>query len=729
MKYWAVAALVLHLFLIATVATAAAPGNVDAARLAATDAEPGNWFTGGRDRDGTYYSPLATINAGNIDRLGFAWDYDLRTARGQEATPIVVDGVIYTSGIWGHVFALDAKTGKEIWHYDPEVPGEWAKNACCDIVNRGVAVWQGKVYVASLDGRLHALDAATGRKLWEVDTIVDHGKPYASTGAVAIAGKVAVIGNGGADLGKGGVRGYVSAYDLETGALTWRFYTVPPAPGQPLESPDLAVAAQSWDPKRAAKYQGGATVWDGFAYDPQLNLVYFGTGNAAPYDQRQRSSSNTDDLFSAALVAVDATTGRMAWYFQETPGDRWDYDAVQKLILAELPIDGTPRQVVMQASKNGFFYVLDRKTGALLSAKDYTFVNWTSGLDPKTGRPTVAEAANYYTGPKNIYPSWAGGHTWNPMSYDAKTGLVYIPVIDAPNVMFDLTATGGALKFLEGFFTVGGFIPDDTYDAAAMKRVYGDLPDLATLRAGRKEKLVRELLRAWDPVARKTVWEQVTSEDIRGYDGGVISTAGNLVFQGRGDGGLYVYAADTGKLLKVVETGSHIMAAPSTYAVDGEQYVAVQVGYGGAGYTVGTIPPSSAAFKYENRNRLIAFKLDGGPVPKPPLRRDPPISEPPPDTAPRDLIQEGEVKFAEQCSRCHSFGPNITPDLRNLPPEIHANIKDVVLGGALSPLGMPHFEDVLTAHDVDAIDAYLIDEGWKAYRDQQAAPAKPTDAK
>jgi quinohemoprotein ethanol dehydrogenase len=308
---------------------AGAPGAVDAARLAAADAEPQNWFTGGRDTGGTYYSPLTGIDARNVERLGFAWDYDLGTIRGQEATPVVVDGVMYSAGTWGYVYALDAATGRELWRYDPKADPQAARNPCCDLVNRGVAVWQGKVYVASVDGRLHALDAATGAKLWEADTIADHTLPYSSTGAPQIAGSVVVIGNSGADMGRGGVRGYVAAYDLQTGAFKWRFYTVPPPAGQKPENAAMEVAAKTWNAHRDPQFQGGGTVWDGFSYDPQLGLIYFGTANAAPYDLRQLGTEKLDALYTASIIAVHADTGRLAWYYQTTPHDSWDYDAVQ----------------------------------------------------------------------------------------------------------------------------------------------------------------------------------------------------------------------------------------------------------------------------------------------------------------------------------------------------------------------------------------------------------------
>jgi quinohemoprotein ethanol dehydrogenase len=704
--------------------SASGAGAVDEARLQAAAAEPQNWYTGGRDQGGTYYSPLNEINATNAKDLGFAWTYDLGSPlRGQEATPIVVDGVLYTSGTWGYVYAVDAATGHELWRYDPKPDYQAGRNPCCDLVNRGVAVWKGKVYVAAGDGRLHAIDAATGKKIWDTDTITDHQQPYSSTGAPQIAGDVVVIGNSGADIGHGGVRGYVSAYDIDTGKFKWRFYTVPPAVGQALESPDLVAAAKTWDSSRGAEFKGGGTAWDGFAYDPALKLVYFGTANAAPYDLRQLGPHRLDSLYTASIIAVHADTGRLAWYYQTTPRDHWDFDAVQKMILTELDIGGVSTPVLLQANKNGFFYVLDRRNGKLLSAKNFTFVNWATGIDMKTGRPVTTKTSDWYASPKTVYPSWMGGHTWNPMSLSAQTHLVYIPVIDAPAVWVDMVHNGGEVKYLDGYFTANGIVADDTYAADDLKRLYGPVPELKDIKSARKVKPVRELLRAWDPVAQKTVWERETSAGIRGYDGGVMSTGGNLVFQGRGSGGLWIYAADTGKVLKVIQTGSHIMAAPTTYAVNGEQFVAVQVGYGGTSISIGPIPPSSAAAKFENVNRIIAFKLGGGRVPTPTARITLPFEKPPEQTASAAAIHAGEIKFIEECSRCHVLDLNITPDLRRLNPGLHAAFKDIVLHGALAPAGMERFDDLLTETDVDNIHAYLIDQSWVAYRAQEEAKA------
>lgn len=685
------------------------------------------WLYSGGDQSGTYYSKLTDINASNADKLGFAWSFDMGTERGQEATPLVIDGVMYTSGVWGIVYALDAKSGQLLWSFDPGIDPMSARNACCDTVNRGVAYRDGVVFVASEDGKLHALDARTGAEKWSADTIIDRKQTYASTGGVILTKDAVVIGNSGSDLGDGSARGYISAWDLKTGKFKWRFFTVPPAPGQPFEHPELEMAAKSWAPGRDGRYQNGGAVWDGLSYDPETDQIVFGTANASPYLRVKTAGERHDDLFNASIVAVNAQNGRMTWYYQETPGDAWDYDAVQKFIFANLPFGGQTHRVVMQASKNGFYYTLDLKTGKLLAADAYTYVNWAKKVDLATGRPEFTPVADYTAHPKNVYPSWAGAHTWNPMSFNPGTGLVYIPTLDVPNVIFSIADNGGALKHLEGFFNADGIIPDETYDPAAVKRLFGPLPAKAELQKERgSTNLVREILKAWDPVQKKVVWEQVTSQGNRGYDGGVLSTAGNIVVQGRGDGTLWVYDAKTGAPLKTIQTGSHIMAAPMTYKIDGVQYVAVQVGYGGSGISF-PIPPSSAAYKNMNTNRILVFKLGGGAVPAPQPRDHPfDYPAPPASTASAAMIAHGEERFTEFCSRCHGFGPGVAPDLSRLPPEIHGMFNDIVLKGAFASLGMPPQGDLVSEADVNAIHAYLIDQQRQGYEAQQKSAKKPS---
>ncbi|KPF89388.1 PQQ-dependent dehydrogenase, methanol/ethanol family [Novosphingobium sp. AAP93] len=685
------------------------------------------WHYVGGDEAGTWFSSLTDINDSNAARLGFAWAYDMGTERGQEATPLVIDGVMYTSGVWGIVYALNAATGEVLWTFHPGIDPASARNACCDTVNRGVAVRDGVVFVASEDGRLHALDAKTGAEKWSADTIIDRARfTYASTGAVLLTSDSVVIGNSGADLGDGSTRGYISAWDIRTGAFKWRFFTVPPAPGQPFEHPELEMAAKSWAPDHDGRYQNGGTVWDGLSYDAETDQIVFGTANASPYSRVKNAGERHDDLFNASIVAVNAKTGRMNWYYQETPGDAWDYDAVQKFIFANLPVGGgAPRRVVMQASKNGFFYTLDLKTGKLLAADPFAYVNWAKGVDLATGRPVFTEVADYSAKPKNVYPSWAGAHTWNPMSFSPKTGLVYIPTVDQPNVMVNLEANKGKLRHLEGFFNANGIIPDDTYDEATLSRLFGPLPTKAELQKERgSTSLVREVLKAWDPVSRKVVWEQVTSDRNRGYDGGVLSTAGNIVVQGRGDGTLRVYNATTGAELASIQTGSHIMAAPMTYRIGGVQYIAVQVGYGGVGISY-PITPADIAYRNRNTNRILVFKLGGGPVPQPEPRPDPfTYPAPPPSRATAARIAHGEAKFTEYCSRCHMFGPGVTPDLSRLPRDIHAMFNQIVLGGALAGNGMAPMGDMVSKYDVEAIHAYLIDTQRKGYEAQRKS--KPT---
>ncbi len=403
-------------------------GKVDAARLADIAAEPGQWLTTGRDSGKTHYSPLKLINRDNVAKVGFAWEYKTGTNRGMQATPLVIDGVMYTSGVAGRVYALDAANGKLLWQFEPSLKLKNARGACCDIVNRGVAVWNGKVYVGGFEGILYALDAKDGKVLWQADTLIDKTRAYSVTGAPQVAGKVVVIGNGGAEFDS---RGYVSAYDLDTGKLAWRFYTTPSDPARPQDNKALQdIALKTWDPKRDWSYGGGGNAWDGLGYDPKTNLVFFGTANGSPWNAKYRSPAGGDNLFLASIVALHADTGEYAWHYQETPGERWDYDATPQFMLATLKIDGTDRDVLMQASKNGFFYVLDRTNGKLLSADKFVAANWARGVDLKTGRPIINPAADYTRGkPAIVFPSGVGGHNFNPMSLSADTGLVYLAAV------------------------------------------------------------------------------------------------------------------------------------------------------------------------------------------------------------------------------------------------------------------------------------------------------------
>jgi len=688
-------------------------GAVDAARLADAANEPGEWLTGGGDASGAYFSRLAQINDHNVGQLGFAWDYPLHTNRGLEATPVVVDGVMYTSGNWGRVYALDAATGRELWVYDPGVDAQWGRYACCDVVNRGVAVWQGRVYVASLDGYLHAIDAATGRRLWRADTLTGRRATdfhYFQSGAPLIAGDIVVIGNGGSDFK--GARGAIAAFDLATGAFRWRFYTVPRDPALGAQDQmHLQRAALTWDRRYDWSNGGGGSVWDGLSYDPELQLIYFGTANPSPY-AIGKDTPRGDQLYAASMLAVHARTGELAWHYQEVPGDGWDYDATQKTVLTSLEVGGVQRKVLLQAAKNGYVYVLDRANGELLSAHPYTFVNWTRGLNPKTHRPVRNPAADYLRGPKLIYPAMTGAHSWQPMSYNPNSGLLYIPVIDAAMVFIDTAQRRAGL--IEGNFDLAGVMPED-YDPQGLKSLFGPLPPLSVLeKALPHAARSRGVLRAVDPLTGRVAWEQPGSGI---WDGGVLSTAGNLVMRGDTAGRFNVYAADSGLLLQSLDVGTSMMAAPMTYSLHGEQYVAVMAGYGG-GTLFLPFPAGSAARRYGNAGRIVAFKLGGAAVPKPPEKTDPPFEQPPPREGAKASIAAGEVLYNRFCARCHVFGVGMLPDLRRLSSPTHQIFYEIVLNGAYRAKGMARWDDVLSHADAEAIHAYLLDEAWAAYQQQ-----------
>ena len=480
------------------------PGDIDQARLDAADSEPQNWFTAGRDTDGTYYSPLTSIDAGNADKLGFAWQYDLATDRGQEATPIVVDGVMYTSGTWGYVYAVDAATGRELWRYDPQMD---------DFCGPQSLLRPGQSRRRGLEGqglrrlsrrRLHALDAATGRQIWDADTIADHKLPYASTGAPQIAGDVVIIGNGGADMGTCAVRGYIAAYDLATGAFKWRFCTVPPAPAAAVrESRNWRWPTRPGSaPPAAIQRRRHGLGRHGLRPETQSGL--FRHGQCRALRSAAARPRTPGSLYTASIVALHADTGRMAWYYQTTPRDSWDFDAVQKFVLADLKIGGRQLPSSCRPTRTASSTCWIAATGKLLSANTYLHQLGQRTWISDSGRPVVTAEANWYAKPKTIYPSWSGAHTWNPMSYSPQTHLMYIPVIDVPAVWVDLLHNGGAVHFIDGFFTVNGVIVDDTYDAAELKRLYGPLPDLASIKAARHGKPMRELLRALDPLIGRT---------------------------------------------------------------------------------------------------------------------------------------------------------------------------------------------------------------------------------
>ena len=671
-------------------AAAVSPAAVDGARIAAADREPQNWLSYGRTYDEQRFSPLGQIDAGNVKQLGLAWAYELDTAqRGQEATPLVVDGVLYVTGAWSRVYALNAKSGAPLWSYDPKVPGKIAAYACCDVVNRGLAAWKGRLYLATLDGRLIALDAASGKPVWQVMTVDPDGH-YTITGAPRIVKDKVLIGNGGAEMG---VRGYVGAYAADTGKLLWRFYTVPGDPSKPFESPALQKAAKSWS-GQWWKLGGGGTVWDSMVYDPKLDLLYIGVGNGSPWMRTANLRKGGDNLYLSSIVALRAETGQYVWHYQTTPGDEWDYDSASPMILAELELGGKQRSVLMQAPKNGFFYVLDRATGELLSADPYATVNWAKGVDLESGRPIVAPEARYdETGkPFVSLPGAAGAHSWQPIAYSPLTKLVYMPTMD---VAFPIVPDPQFMPRTLGWNTAIDFTA-------------GSLPQDPKVKAQVKAGLKGWLI-AWDPVARKTVWR--VSLGAHPWNGGTLATAGNLTFQGNAMGEFVAYRADTGQRLWSASTQAGVLAAPIGYAVDGEQYVAIEVGWGGAfGLAAGELARDSHVAS--NIPRILAYKL-GGAAQLPPLPSPAPrILDPPPDTADAATLARGKALYHGYCGFCHgdaATSGGVLPDLR-----YSALLKEpsswqlVVRKGVLERQGMVSFKEALSASDIDQIRAYVV---------------------
>ena len=544
------------------------------------DELPGAWLSYGRTQGETRYSPLGQITADNVTTLGLAWSYVLGAGGGnQEGTPLVWNDTIYAITSWSVVVALDARTGKERWRWDPEVNQPTVRPAiCCGNVNRGLALYNGMIIAPAIDGRLFALDARTGRPVWET-RIVYSQNLFTLTMAPRIAGGKVIIGASGGDKP---TRGQFVAVDAQTGRLAWRFYTVPGDPSLPAENEAMRRAARTWGGE-FYKEGGGGAVWDGFAYDPEANLVYVGTGNPQPWIEKFRGAKGLDNLYTCSILAVDLTSGELKWHYQAVPNDNWDYDNVQQLMLLDLPINGRTRKVIAQAAKNGFFYVLDRVTGEFLSAEPFVKVSWALRMG-KDGRPVVNPAAYYDQDPISIRPTSGGGHNWAPMSYNPRTGLVYIP---ASFNSFPLQAQAEFRRGSTGYVRPKG-------EPRLVEPAFGPDPPTPTARGG---------LQAWDPIAQKVRW---SIEGGGGIGGGTMSTAGNLVFQVINDGRFRAISADKGEVLYEVRTGRTGMAPPITYETDGVQYVAFAGGLGRAATVVG---PNTASV--ENAPMLFVFKLGG----------------------------------------------------------------------------------------------------------------------
>lgn len=651
-------------------------------------ADGANWPSGGRDYSEQNFSPLEEITEASVGKLGLAWSLDLEGEHSLEATPLAIDGILYFSGQQSKVYAVDAVSGKTLWTYDPRA-GEADPTRLRYVfsVNRGLAYLDGKLFVGTIDGRLIAIDAKTGQPVWSTMTI-DKGSKRTVTGAPRAYGKLVLIGNGGGDYGE---RGYLAAYNVDTGKQVWRFYTVPGSPEENAGDPTMEMAAKTWAGEYWKTGTGG-TVWNGFTYDPELNRVYIGTGNSGPYNPATRSPGNGDNLFLVSIVAVDADTGKYIWHYQLNPREAWDYKAAAGIQMATIAVDGKPRKVLMQAPTNGFFYVLDRLTGKLISAEKYGKATWAEKIDLATGRPVEAPNIRYENGPVTIWPGPWGAHNWQPMSFSAKTGLVYIPYMQI-----------GATYSIDKSSAIGGTM---------MVPVVKDKEDGAG-------KLI-----AWDPVAQKARW----SVPLNGFwNGGVLSTGGNLVFQGIEDGTFNAYNAATGAKVWTFDAGLGIIGAPISYTANGKQYISILVGYGGA-------TPIGSSFikggwKYNAQpRRLLTFVLGG--------------TAKLPETAPRDFtvqavddpklvidtaaaLRGAGVYAAKNCIVCHGANGvspgSPAPDLRESGIAFDkAGFAQFLKAGSASALGMPAYPEI-TAQETDDLYMYIRARA----RDIQTPGAKP----
>jgi len=657
----------------------AVTGKVDGASIRANAASTKDWPSHGLDYAETRFSRLTQLSDANVKDLGLAWTYNLESTRGVEATPLIVDGIMYVSASWSIVHAIDVRTGKRLWTYDPKVPRRSGYKGCCDVVNRGVALYKGRVFVGAYDGRLIALDAATGAKVWEQDTVVDHKRSYTITGAPRVVKGNVIIGQGGAEYG---VRGYVSAYDAMTGKLKWRWFTVPGDPNKPYENDAMKMAAATWDP--SSKYWesgGGGTPWDTMAFDPELNLLYVGTGNGSPWSRNLRSPKGGDNLFLASIVALDPDTGRYVWHYQETPGDNWDYTSTQPMILADIAIEGKPRKVILHAPKNGFFFVIDRTDGAYISANNFVDVNWASGYDAK-GRPIeIAEARGDQL--RDSIPGPFGAHNWHPMSFNPMTGLVYLPAQNVPINMADDKNWGfNSNKPGQPHGGIGWNLAVNLGPPTPADKPFGRLV-------------------AWDPVAKKEAWRV---EHVSPWNGGTLTTAGNLVFQGTADGRFVAYNAKSGEKLWEATVGTGAVAAPATYEVDGTQYVSIAVGWGGV-YGL-----SQRTTDREGPGTVYTYKI-GGKAPLPAFakyRMGTLVAGVKYDPA---HVAEGGALYVSNCVFCHGVpGVDRGGNIKNLgyvSADELGRLPKFVFNGPFVSQGMPDFTGKLTAEQVTKIQAFI----------------------
>ena len=679
-------------------AKAAPERPVDHARIANADAPAnvGQWASYSRTWDEQRYSPLTQINDTNAQRLGLAWYDDLETYRGVQASPLMLDGVLYNASIYNIVTAYDAKTGRKLWTYNPKVEKIWARWACCGPSSRGIAAWGNKIIIGALDGRLIAIDRKTGKELWVTQTFEPNKDPYSITGAPRVYDGKVIIGNGGGDYGS---RGFVSAFDAETGKKLWKFFIVPtdPSKGPDGEASDnvMEMATKTWSGK-FWEAGGGGNAWDSFAYDPKLNTVYIGTGNGSPHMWHHRSEGKGDNLFLCSMLAVDATTGKYKWHYQMVPEEDWDYTCTQPIVLADMTIEGKTRQVAMQAPKNGFFYVIDRTNGKLISAKSYVSVNtWASHIDMATGRPVLQPGAHNTTTPHLMNPSWLAAHTWHPMSYNPKTGLVYLSAQEQGSIYAN--AADGAYKYTPG--------PGRSNSGQS----FGSDPELRKKLQEEANRTEKGYLLAWNPKTQKEAWRVPYPHP---GSGGVLSTAGNILIQPTIKKTVAVYRATDGKKLWEMNVDQAGTAGAITYMIDGQQYIAINVGWGGSPvYNLTNNGPFRTATA-----KLLVFKLDAKGVTLPPMppADDEPVQ--PTDRVAADVAKRGATLYGENCNKCH--GDNAiggVKDLRKMSAKTRATFMDILLKGTREDKGMPSFAGQLTEAQGKDIYGYLAvraQEDW-----------------
>jgi len=657
--------------------------------LKTQETEHGDWLSYGRNYKEDRYSELDQINKETVKDLGLAWTIEVGTKRGIQGTPIVIDGIMFATGPWSVLWAFDVRKGEKIWEYDPEVPRSTATKYCCGVINRGPSIYKGAIIWGTLDGRMVSVDAATGTKNWEIETIPEDSK-YSITGAVRIMDGKAIIGNGGAELT---ARGFVTAYDAETGKQVWRFYTVPGDPSEPFEHPDLEEAVKTWTGEWWKNGGGGGTAWDALTYDPELQTIYIGVGNGTHWDRQIRSPKGGDNLYLSSIVALNIKDGSYKWHFQTTPGDTWDYTATQPLTMAELEIEGKIRKVIMQAPKNGFFYVLDRETGEFLSGEAYVYMNWATGLDEK-GRPIETPNARYTDGKSHwISPGSHGGHNFHPQSYSRQTGLVYIPTVKQSGVYAHID--GISANSTEA---VGGGLGANVSMTAKLYNEQVFDPNPAAPRPG----TVGGRLIAWDPIQQKEIWGV---DQISNYNGGVLSTAAGLVFQGDATGKFSARDAMTGELIWDFDVRSGVIAPPITYLVDGEQYLTIPVGWGGG------LGQSSKFTERIHPGTFYTFKLGGiakAPEKLPALATT--FSSLKTDAPPQN-IGHGWDLYTQYCIGCHrdaGRGGGVIPDLTRSSDGIFKNYEEIVLNGMLESQGMPNLGAYLSKEDIADIQSYIL---------------------